>query len=136
MADDNSTQPNRHEKVVGLRYGAAVAFVALALAARAALDTFLGDAHPFPMFLAATVLAAWYGGIGPALVALLCGYLVANWFFMPPRHSFTDLDSLQLFSLAIYTTTGLVMSLAVNAAQIATRRAGHRATQLEQERER
>jgi PAS domain S-box-containing protein len=136
LAHDLSTQPGRHEKAVGLRYGAALAFVALAFAVRAALDTFLGNAHPFPMFLAATVLAAWYGGIGPALVALICGYLVANWFFMPPRHSFADFDSLHLFSLATYITTGLVMSLAVNAAQIATRRTRQRATQLEQERER
>ena len=136
MADDLPSQPSRHEKAVGLRYGAALALVALALAARAALDTFLGNAHPFPMFLAATVLAAWYGGIGPALVALICGYLVANWFFMPPRHNFADFDSLHLFSLATYTTTGLVMSLAVNSAQTAARRARHRATQLEQERER
>jgi PAS domain S-box-containing protein len=136
MAHDLSTRPGRHERGIGLRYSAALAFVALALAARAALDTFLGNAHPFPMFLAATVLAAWYGGIGPALVALVCGYLAANWFFMPPRHSFADFDSLHVFSLVTYTTTALVMSLAVNTAQTATRRARRRATQLDGERER
>lgn len=133
---DLSIGPGRRKDAAWLRYGAALAFVALALAARLASDAFLGDAHPFPMFLAAIVLTASYGGIGPALVALICGYLAADWFFLPPRYGFGDLNSLYLVSLATYVTTGLVMSVAVHAAQTATKRARHRAAELGQERER
>lgn len=99
-------------------------------------DKFLADAHPFPFFIAATAVAAWYGGIGPALVALTLGYLGADWFFIAPRYQFRVPDSAALFSAAVYVFTSLIVSLAVNAAQLATRRERFRGSQLQHERER
>src|SRR5688500_17816321 len=118
MADDFPAPPV-HSRNRWLRYGAAMCFVLAALALRAAFDKFLGDAHPFPFFLAATAVAAWFGGIGPALLALTLGYLAADWFFIPPRYQFMVPDALRLFSVAVYVFTGLVVSAAVNGAQFA-----------------
>src|SRR5690349_3009514 len=96
-----------------LRYGAAILFVGIALGLRASADPFLGFEHPFPFFLAATAVAAWYGGVGPALLSLVLGYLAADWFFIAPRHQFTPWSSLSLFSIVTYAITGLVLSWVV-----------------------
>src|SRR5687767_7426182 len=133
--DRSGPQPD-HERAGWLRYGAAVCFVLVAVALRAACDRFLGEAHPFPFFLAATAVAAWYGGIGPAFLALTLGYLGADWFFISPRFEFNDWTRLSLFSVGVYAFTGLVVSIAVHGTQLATRRERYRAGQLLQERER
>src|SRR5829696_4190800 len=133
---DNFPAPPTHGRNPWLRYGAAMCFVLVALALRTAFDRFLGDAHPFPFFLAATAVAAWYGGIGPALLALTFGYFAADWFFIPPRYQFLIPDVLRLFAVIVYVFTGLVVSAAVNAAQFAGRRERQRAFQLLHERER
>ena len=135
MADDFPAPP-AHSRNCWLRYGASICFVLVALALRAAFDKFLGDAHPFPFFLAAIAVAAWYGGFGPALLALTLGYLAADWFFIPPRYQFLVADALRLFAVVVYIFTGLVVSAAVNAAQFSGRRERHRAFQLIHERER
>jgi two-component system CheB/CheR fusion protein len=69
-----------------LRYGAAVLAVGLATAVRMTLDPLLGDRVPFVAYGVATLVAAAYGRWGPALVALLSGVFLANWFFIFPRH--------------------------------------------------
>jgi len=125
-----------HERPVWLRYGAVLFFVGAALALRTACDPFLGEAHPFPFFLAAVALVAWYGGLGPALLALILGYLAADWFFTEPRYQFAVLSSLGLFALAVFVITSLVVTLAVHATQRARQRERQRAAQLRDERER
>jgi PAS domain S-box-containing protein len=136
MADDLPRAPPAHKRSAWLRYLVAVCLVGIAVALRASFDKFLGDSHPFPFFLAAVAVAAWYGGIGPALAALILGHLAADWFFIPPRHQFTDWNQLRAFSVIVYASTGLVISMAVNAAQFATRRERERGAQLQHERER
>ncbi len=136
MTRDPSAQPRDYKRAAWLRYGAAVLFVGVALALRAAFDALLGDAHPFPFFLAAIAVAAWYGGVGPALLALLLGYLAAEWFFIAPRYDLAISTPLHFFSLAVYAITGLVVGFAVSAAQTAARRERYRTAQVRQERER
>jgi PAS domain S-box-containing protein len=124
------------ERPLWLRYGAGIIFVGIALVVRAALDPFLGDAHPFPFFLGATAVAAWYGGLGPALMALVSGYLAADWFFTPPRYTLWDWSAHGVFSLAVYVINGLLISMLIHAAQRANRLNRQRAAQLQHERER
>ena len=70
---------------LALRYGCALAGVALAMWIRLLLDPVLGDRAPFPTLLLAVLLAAWYGGLRPALLAVLLGALAADYFLLPPR---------------------------------------------------
>jgi PAS domain S-box-containing protein len=133
---DDLERPAAYERPAWLRYGAAACFVLVGLAFRTLFDKSLGNAHPFPFFLAAVALAAWYGGMGPALMALVLGYVAADWFFIPPRYAVTHLSGMGLFAATVYGVTALVVSLAVNAAQRATRRERRRAAQLHEERER
>ena len=69
------------------RYGMALLFVAAAL-----LSTLLvRRLFPYPflfLFFAAVMAAGWFGGMGPGLFAVLVSTLAADYFFLPPYHSF------------------------------------------------
>jgi K+-sensing histidine kinase KdpD len=64
-----------------------VVTVALATWLRLLLDPVLNDQVPFPTFFLAMLLTAWYGGMWPALLAVILGALCADYFLMPPRGS-------------------------------------------------
>ena len=70
------------------RYGLAIASVILAWLAREALTRAIGPtALPYITFFPAVAWAAWYGGLGPGLLAVALSALVANWFFVVPLYS-------------------------------------------------
>lgn len=112
-----------------LRYGAAVVFVLMALAARSAADAFLGERHPFPFFLAAVALAAWFGGRGVAFFATVLALAVAEFFFVEPRHAIVFQRAHDVVGALSFLFSSLVITLAIHLAH---RRAG----QLVEERER
>lgn len=65
-----------------IRYGVAAAAVGAALA----LNQFLlGLQHPSALFLAAVVIGAWYGGLGPGLAATILATLALDHFYVPDR---------------------------------------------------
>src|SRR4028119_288518 len=95
-----------------VRYGVALAALALATAARFALDPALGGHLPYVTYFVAIIAAgrhagsgsrpaarrrtplphfvaimavARYGGLGPSLATLALGSLAATYFFVPPR---------------------------------------------------
>jgi PAS domain S-box-containing protein len=70
------------------RYLFAVLSVAVTLAAALPLDHFGFRDATVPLFLFASAISSWYGGVGPAvLVVVLCS-LAFDYFFVPPLHSF------------------------------------------------
>jgi PAS domain S-box-containing protein len=66
---------------------------------------------PFPIFVAAIVLSAWFYGMGVGLFSTLVATLVTNFFFLPPLYILTlgkeDVSRLGLFLLV----TGIAVSL-------------------------
>jgi PAS domain S-box-containing protein len=84
--------------------------VALLTLVRAALDPVLGVTHPFVTFYAAVAVAAWFGGFGPGLFALLLGLLAGNYFFVAPRYGITlhEVNSTGVGNLA-FCAAGLVI---------------------------
>jgi signal transduction histidine kinase len=73
---------NREMRVL-IGYGVAVAAVALALGIKYLVDE-LGTDHPFVLLPAAVVVAAWYGGRGPGLLAAVMAAVGADVLFLPP----------------------------------------------------
>lgn len=69
-------------------YGLTLAAIAVAGLLRWLFDPFLGDQLPFITFALGVAAAAWLGGLRPALLATGLGFVVAWYFFVPPRHSF------------------------------------------------
>ena len=67
------------------RYSVAIGAVLLAFVLRYWLYGTLDHRIPFGFFLSATTVAAWYGGLGPGLLAAVAGLLLGDYFFLPER---------------------------------------------------
>lgn len=70
-----------------LRYGVAILSVIFALLLTQLLAP-LRDRTPFPLFFAAVSVSAWYGGIGPGLLATALSALITEYFFLPGAEPF------------------------------------------------
>src|SRR3954469_13042885 len=70
------------------RYGAAVLFTGLAFLLRVSLTPLIGGESPYMVFTPAALLAAWFGGLGPGVFAMLIGVGLGDYFFDPPLHEF------------------------------------------------
>jgi PAS domain S-box-containing protein len=84
-----------------LRYGIAVVAVAVASVLTVMIEP-LRDKTVFMMYFAAIMISAYYGGLGPGLLATLLSSLTTAYFFIPPFYSFgafswTDLIRFMLF---------------------------------------
>ncbi|RCJ39499.1 hypothetical protein A6769_07035 [Nostoc punctiforme NIES-2108] len=68
-----------------LHYSVALLSVALALWTTLLLNPYLIPT-PGALFFAAVMVSAWYGGLGPGLVATLLSTFTVNYFFFKPLH--------------------------------------------------
>lgn len=75
-------------------YAIALMAVVMAAVVRGLLDPVMGDGLPYYVFYFAVMVATAFGGIGPGLLSLVASYLVATFFFAPPRLSF-DLSGMK-----------------------------------------
>jgi len=90
MAQPNRTIVLRLDQPTPLqKYTVAVAAVLAAFGLRYGIYGTLDNRIPFGFFTSATVIAAWYGGLGPGLLAALAGLLLGDFFFLP-RHAAGD----------------------------------------------
>jgi PAS domain S-box-containing protein len=71
-----------------VRYGMAVLSVTVAVLIKLPLDPLGGVDTPFLLFLGAVMVAAWFGGWGPGVLALVVAVALADYFFLPPIYSF------------------------------------------------
>ncbi len=65
------------------RYSAASACVLIAFLIRFLLTPVLGEELPFMLFIAASLIAAWYGGAVTGIAALAFGLFLADYIFLP-----------------------------------------------------
>ncbi len=105
-----------------LRYAVAVASVALALALKLMLDPFTAQDAPFLLVFGAIMVSAWYGGLGPGLLATVLAGLATDYFFLYPRGSFSGLG-LEAIPLVVFFLEGTLLSAVVEALRAAGRRA-------------
>ena len=89
-------------------YVVAIAAVTGSLLFRSLSDSF-GQNVPYLQFFPAVILAAWFGGLGPGLVATAISALAAGYFFLPPAGFAVGAASDQL-SLGVFIGTGLVIA--------------------------
>ena len=95
------------------RYGIAVAAVFAATSLRLALNPVLGVQEPHVPFAFAVIVAAWFGGRGPGLVATALSALSLNWFFLEPRHALAIARPEEIWALSLLVATGAVIALLV-----------------------
>jgi K+-sensing histidine kinase KdpD len=104
-----------------IRYGVAIVCVALATMLRWLLDPFLNDHIPFITFFLA--IAAWFGGMRPAVLAAVLGLVVAWLVFIPPRFSVAIERQADLIGLVIYFIVSLGIAGLGGAMRTAEQRA-------------
>jgi len=91
-----------------LCYGVASAAVALALVLTLLLRPLL-DPDVFSLFFAAVMVSAWYGGLGPGLLATALAVLVIDSFLLYPVDKFT-LNLHSLLRLIVFMLIALLIS--------------------------
>ena len=84
----------------------------------AAMVPFRSDLHlssVLLLFLLQAVAAAAVGGAGPALVAAVFGFFLANWYFTPPLHTLSIAEQESFTALFVYLVVAGVVSWLVTA---------------------
>jgi PAS domain S-box-containing protein len=123
----------RRTRPRAVRYGAAVAAVALTLLLQALLIPLFGvgpNASPFMAFFAAVIVAAWFGGLGPGLLATALSALLSWYFFLSPQYSFEIESYGQGLRVVVFALEGAVISLLVGAMHSARREAEANALEI------
>jgi two-component system, OmpR family, sensor histidine kinase KdpD len=82
-------------------------------------------------FLFAVVVVALVGGLWPALLTAIAGTLVLNWFFTPPKRSFTITEPNNALALGIFVLIAALVSSVVDRAARRTRQAARSAAESE-----
>jgi len=70
------------------RYVVAVLATGIAATVRMLFDPLLGSQLPLLIFIFPVVASAWWGGVGPGLLAVGLGAITGTWLFMEPRYEF------------------------------------------------
>jgi PAS domain S-box-containing protein len=104
----------RAETQAWLGYGSAAASVAAALGVTLAATAELQFA-PYTLLCCAALFAAWFGGLGPGLLATALSVLAFEYFFIEPKYSLALRDK-NLLAIAVFTVAA-VLTVSVTAAQ-------------------
>ena len=65
-------------------------------------------------YLVLVIVVAAIGGVWPAALAALAGFLLSNYFFAPPIHTFTIADARDILALIMFLVTAGAVSLLVD----------------------
>ncbi|MDP8947115.1 MAG: SpoIIE family protein phosphatase [Actinomycetota bacterium] len=117
-----------------LRYGVATLAIALVVLLKQLLDPLIAQQAPFLLLSAAVLVAAWFGGLGPGLLATVLGAVAADYLFLPPVGSFTPLNAAFL-PLLLFLLQGALISVLVEALRSARRRAEARTLEAQRRQE-
>ena len=101
--------PNQKLSIV-VRYTVGIILVAAAYAARLSLQSILGDTVPYLLFIPAVLVGAFYGGLGPGLLATFLSTLIGNFFFIHPTHAFTIGKGPDQVLMVIFVGVGIFIS--------------------------
>ena len=80
------------------------------------LRTDLGLPSVLLLFLLLVVVISAVGGVWPALTAAVVGFLLVNWYFTPPVHTFTIEHGENLLALSVFLAVAAVVSGFVSLA--------------------
>jgi PAS domain S-box-containing protein len=117
-----------------LRYGVAVLAVGVAFAIKLLLDPLIEQDVPFLLVFGAIMVSAWYGGLGPGLLATVAAGLTTDYFFLDPKGTVSGF-SLETVPLLVFFLEGTLVCLLVEALRAARSRAEGSTLEAERQRE-
>jgi PAS domain S-box-containing protein len=110
LSQDRALSP-RHPRQHLPRYGLALACSLLFTALRLGLEPVLQGQAPLIALLGAPLIASWWGGLGPGVLATVLCAALGELLFIPPHFNLWPADRGQAVSLLIFVAYGLVFSL-------------------------
>lgn len=116
-----------HSRSALLRYGSVVVALALASLLGDLLDPVLGERVPYPAYFMAIMFVAWYGGLGPSLLAAVASALLADYLFISPRREILSQLPGDVVALVLYVVAG--WTIAVLSESLAMSRRRHEASE-------
>ncbi len=114
--------PIPRERGVVIRYAVAVGAALLALAATFPIAPYLQRVI-LVLFWPAVTAAAWFGGVGPAMLASVLSVLFADYFFIGPPGTVSVSSPEDLIPLAVFLFSSTAVALLTDAARTARRTA-------------
>jgi K+-sensing histidine kinase KdpD len=105
-----------------MRYSVAVFLVLVAFALRWAIFGHLDNRVSFAFFLVAVMVAAWYGGFGPGLLAAAAGLLLADYFFLPQHGAYAPLSDAARTAITLYAINSTLIVVLMEALHARIRR--------------
>ncbi len=91
-------------------YGVAVLATVMVLLLRLLLTPALGSDAPLLAFTIAVMVASWYGGLVPGLLATALSLLAGIYFFVPPAHSLYIARAEDGARVALFALVGIVIA--------------------------
>jgi two-component system sensor histidine kinase KdpD len=113
--------PSRNRQVIG--WLLTIVGLPLLTALLVALGDHITLATDLMLFLVVTVLIAAIGGLAVAIVAAVAAFLLTNWYFTPPIHTFTIEDPENLTALVVFVVSALAASVLVDRVTTRSREA-------------
>ena len=114
---DTSTEPPRRRRPAALptrrvawAFGLGAVGLPLLTIVLAQLRTHVGLPSILLLYLLAVVLVSAVGGLWPALATAVAGFLLANYYFTPPIHTFTISEGDNLVALVVFLAVAAVVS--------------------------
>lgn len=92
-----------------LHYGMAALAVTLALLLTQWLRPLITPTIS-PLFFAAVMFSAWYGGLGAGLFATILSVLASDYFLIPPLYALGKADGADLLQLLVFSLVALLIS--------------------------
>jgi PAS domain S-box-containing protein len=117
-------------------YAMAVLSVAVAIIAAELITRFLQTEPIASSMLCAVIFAAWFGGFGPALLAIALAVLAFHYYLVSPINSFTwkhDVFALNIFELPrlfLFSITSLLVAFVISAQRKAAEDLRHSGNEL------
>jgi PAS domain S-box-containing protein len=102
---------------IGARYGVALLLIFAVLLIRLPFQPWLGASIPYLQLFPAVMLAAWLGGLGPGIFAVLAGAACAQFLVLPPLFSFGVEATGGRVSLALFVVVGSAIAALVESVR-------------------
>ena len=103
------------------RYGFALLSVSGLTVLHILLNPYLGPTKPLLIFIFAVLFSAWYGGLGPGLLATTLSTLIGVYFFIAPYYTFASISLGENIGILIFFTEGVLISVLNEALHFANR---------------
>jgi signal transduction histidine kinase len=95
------------------------------------IEPLLPQQAPFLLLAGAVMVAAWFGGLGPGLVATALGALSADYFYLAPVGSFTGLVGGAFWLQVLFVLQGVLITSLAQALHLARQRAEKSALEVQ-----